>query len=73
MRFTRASVALPRHTSTDHVQALLYTSILWDRGDGWVGGECVGGVTSGRWEVECTAVRAVPVVRTMGAWLCTGV
>ena len=44
MRFTRASVALPRHTSTDHVQALLYTSILWDCGNGLVGGECIGGV-----------------------------
>ena len=53
-------MALPRHTSTDHVQALLYTSILWDCGDGWMGVECIGGGTSGRGEVECTA----------GIWLC---
>ena len=45
MRFTRACVALPRHTSTDHVQVLLYTAYYGTVEMGWWGVSALVGYT----------------------------
>ena len=53
-RFTRACVALPRHTNTDYVQALLYTTSYGGAlgvgvGVHWCGDQWYVGCTAGIW------------------------